>query len=427
MANPAIVVVAAPTSTGNQDITGSLGGATPKAVLFLYARGGTDGAVTNGSGASFGVTDGTNQWACATFIPDGEARAGTAGFERAKTDKCIMAIGGTGVTASLHSEAQVVGMIANGVRINWTTAHVSDAWLVTAVFFYGSDWEAAVGNWTVGSPPTVALGWQPNCVLMGSAHCPFGAATIISEYCLGGNGWDSTGSRGGTLGMIASNPSSPVTIQKAQGWHHASSQGGEKFTTFGFTVDVTRSATGFSVTETGVSTADGWGYLALKWTGNHVRSGCLKIDDATGNQVFSGIQLIPKFMLLFPSHTAVTSAGLTISGGPMATDLNHRAAGIIAINASECAGFTHHSAHGVTPTREHSVALDGSIQMFDEDGSGAIDTAATVVSLDHDGITLNFSTASFPLSAGQVDFWGFLAFGPIVEAATARVFAAILD
>lgn len=420
--NPVIAVVAAPNVTGNQDITtADLDGLTPKGALFIYSRGASDGAVTANAGVSYGVADAASQWAFANYHANGS----NTQKSMAKSDKCILALEG----AVVHSEASFVSFITEGVRINWTTVDATDAWLLTVVFFAGDDWECKVGNWTAGSPPTVALGWEPNCVIVGSTNRPMDGVAYDGPHCvLGANGWDSAGVRGGCFFNNWSNGIGQRATT-VQGWHNNSASAAELFTTFGYGVLINRAATGFTPVESGVATAMSLGYLALKWTGRHARTGKFGIDDVTGDQTFTGIALIPKFVLLFPTQRVGTGQDPT-SGNNVG--LGDRSCGIVAIAAAKAGGFAHKSVYNASPPNEHSIALEDSIQLMAKGGSGTVDAAATLSSFQSDGLTLNFTTAGFSLSDGQTHYWAYLALGPITEdedeePVADSVFAAIID
>lgn len=420
---PVIACVNAPIVTGNQDITTvDLDGLTPKGALFIYSRATADGLVTSDSGSSFGAADASGgQWAFASVCEDNGAPTGSLAHTCAKSDKCVLALDGSAV----HSDAAIVSFIADGVRINWTTA-AADGWLLTVVFFAGDDWECKIGNWLTGTPPTnVALGWEPTCVLVGSAFRLFGSAPSIASglHCLGANGWDPSGSRGGLFGASWANTSSQQRIIWAQGLQHGLASAGVKFTSFGYANTATRTSTTMSIAEAGVFGADNWGYMALKWSGRYARFGRLNIAAATGDQAFTGIGLIPKFVLLIPTQTT-SSTGAWLGNCSM---------GLVAINADKAAGLAAQAKMNANPSQENSIALEDSIRLMASAGDGTIDTVCTVASFQPDGITLNFTTAGFTLSPGQSHHWHYMALGPITEdedeepTTGGATFAAIID
>lgn len=155
--------VAAPTSTGTQDITTDLDGATPKAAIFIYSTADTDGTLANNAGLSLGMTDGTNQWARSTHSKD-----------NISPSEAIPNLSTTSViyiradTSSWIATASFSTWLTDGVRINWSNVP-STGHFLTVVFFFGDNISSyaavkSMGN-TLDDTITVSEpGFEPDIV-----------------------------------------------------------------------------------------------------------------------------------------------------------------------------------------------------------------------------------------------------------------------
>lgn len=402
----AVAVAAAATSTGTQDITTTdLGGATPKAALFLYSRAASDGTITAHAGASFGATDGTNQWAVAAYVRDAltSQEFTTSMGDVGKSDKCVCALHVDG-TLVVHSEAAFDSFIVNGVRINWTTA-AADGWLLTVVLFAGSDWSVACGIEVSVASAAVNFGFQPDVVLFSSrgSPSPTGFDGTISagsrgRWSIGGQGWSPTLGRTG----VAQGAWSWPLYNQDVGWSaETTGSCGVQFevSSSPYGIDVNRTATGFTF-GTAYQEADQWGYLALKWDGGTAYCDALEVTAATGDQSFVGTGFEPEWVLLLPSINTVNDA-------PQFT----RGLGIVAMTATKLGGFASSGRSDATepsasnPTIRKSVACEDEIHLLV--AAGTEGAAATLASLDNDGFTLNFTNAP-----DATWIWPFIAFGP---------------
>jgi len=388
----AVAVAAAKTSTGTQSITTTdLGGLTPKAALFIYSRGTSDGATAADGAGSFGVCDATSQWAVASYVKD--AGGGVMG-DVGKTNKCVVALkSGTGT--EIHSEAGFSAFITNGVTINWTTA-TADGWLLTVVLFGGADWSAKVGVTTSVASVSVDVGFEPSFVLFGGVNGNMSGAVQSgsrARYAFGGQAWNAAGRTG--------------AAQCTWTWPFSDEQDfcmvndvacGIQFEAIGgiYSIDVARYATGFTFGN-GYQEADDWGYMALRWEGGETFCKLLEITSATGAQSFTGFGFQPQFALILPSANVS-------NGAP-----ENRRCGIVAATETKLGGFSTSArlTGGGGGFIEKSVAIEGTIRLVDQSLADFI--VGTLTSFDADGLTLNITTA--PAIARQ---WPVLAFGPDV-------------
>lgn len=146
----AVTRVAANTSTGDQSITTTdLGGLTPKAVILIATRGVTDNTAVDGAGFYLGMSDGTNELAQGYEEKHAQATMVTAEEEDTTADRILTIYDGTAADA-VEGTANFSAFITNGVTINWGDAPAG-AFLITAIFFAGTDLTVQVGSQTMGN------------------------------------------------------------------------------------------------------------------------------------------------------------------------------------------------------------------------------------------------------------------------------------
>lgn len=420
----AIAVAAAKTSTGNQDITtAALSGVTPKGVIFIYSRSPSDGTVAADAAGSFGAADGTNQFSNCTFSRDAMTTTFNYPFgdgylgDRGSKTTCIAALKASGASLLVHSEASFVSFIANGVRINWTTA-AADGWLVTAIFFAGSSISFACGSMSEANGTTATVGFEPSVVLLSGRGDPMGGVIQTGSRCrwsFGGSGWK------GNIQSAAFGHSWAWSLNGQRltqfNGNATPSAAGIIFDVNGFSIGIaSRNTTSFTIYSGGLP-ADEWGYVAIKIVGADIVAGTLQLTASSGAQAFTGLGVAPELVFLFP--------------GPFTVDNNPGfigCIGVVAMTSAKVGGFasaSRSSAGGTTPTYptiEHSTACNDTITTLNE--AGTVNSVATLASLDSDGLTLDFSNAP---DLGWS--WAYLAFGPPSGsgAGTERVQAWIVD
>jgi len=381
----AIAVAAANTSTGNQDFTTTdMGGATPKGVIFLYSRSPADGTITADSGASFGAADGTNQWACANYIKDDLSDTLN---DVGVSDKCLFALLNATTT---HSEAAFVSFIANGVRVNWTTA-TTDGWLVTAILFSGAAVSFAAGKVNAQDGTAVNVGFEPDIVLFAGSGRSLGRDTSLGSrgrIGFGGNAWPG----GNRKGAFGSRWSWTPTRQRVSWLSGGVSQTAMAlFDPFlGVSVIADRTATGFAVDSFLGATSAEWGYVAFK--ANSGTCGCLQLTAATGDQTVTGLGFEPELILLFGGETVTNDAAEFTGSNAFA-----------AATALKTGGFATCSQNGGGVDK--STAFEDKVRILAPGGTE--NCRFTVSDIFDGGFTLNFTDA--PNGAWQMPY---IAFGP---------------
>ncbi len=166
----AVTRAAASTSLGTQDITTSdLGGLTPKAVYLVATRATADGTAADGAGFYQGFTDGTNHVNQSYEDEHGQATSDVQSVTVTASPPVLIIWDGT-ADSGLDGYAMFDSFISDGIRIDWDDAP-SAGWLITAVFFAGTDLEAKVllplslGDTTDGATDISTIGFEPDVVI----------------------------------------------------------------------------------------------------------------------------------------------------------------------------------------------------------------------------------------------------------------------
>lgn len=178
------VRVAANTSTGTQDITTpDLGGLTPKAVLLIATRAVTDGVAVDGAGLYLGMTDGTNTLNQAYEEEHGAPTSDVQSKTDLSSPPLLIIYDGT-ADDIIEGSADFSAWITDGIRINWTDAPAS-AFLITAVFFAGTDLSAAcllptsLGDTTDLATDITAIGFESDVFIPMLCHSGTGVGMAM--------------------------------------------------------------------------------------------------------------------------------------------------------------------------------------------------------------------------------------------------------
>lgn len=179
-----------PTATGSFDITGSLGGITPKAVMFILGY--HDGAASETTesvfaGMSYGFSDGTRNRAINGRSQDAQATANNG--KCAQDNVSWWQQDQNGIVIA---QAVVTSFIADGVRLSIQTANATQ-FEGTAIFFGGTDLSAYVadtGSLGAGAGTTTVsgVGFLADAVIFAGAHVAFNnfdVPVVTMELCLG--------------------------------------------------------------------------------------------------------------------------------------------------------------------------------------------------------------------------------------------------
>jgi hypothetical protein len=252
----AVVQVAANTSTGNQTITApDLGGATPKAALFIISRATANGTAVGTAAIGVGATDGANEWAHSMRSTDS---AGTTDTRRGRTNSACVALFGTGT--AFEAEASFVSFSPGGVTINWSTAPPSGR-LLAVVLLAGTELDVEAGDYnlgaTVDATQTITTGFETDIVLglgggiaittSNTGFISFGAATASTQR--GVSAIDRPGRASTVLAAYYTEQYTNALITET-GFSDAS--------------EIAMTSTGFTVTAKGAAfTTREYGYLAL--------------------------------------------------------------------------------------------------------------------------------------------------------------------
>lgn len=383
MPNIAVVHQAAPTATGTQDYTSS-GFGTPVAAMFFVSKATTANTDTDEAAQCVGWTDGTTDCALAGQSEHNQASSNTDGGPYSTHCILMMDIGAT----TTEGSAVFSAWITDGVRINWDNA-LGSAYLVTCVLF-GGDITAAhadvinLGTGTSALDQT-APGFQPNVVIAGcSPNRAVSTPGINNQFSFG----------------LAHDDGAGTTTQRHYFWwsrdgrasgqcfaaYDATSVLGDYATALTQNWEATLSdfdANGFSVTPSASAGGTSMLYLALACEEAAVISSAS--GSGTGNKSFTGSGFTPDALLAIGCQ--LTAASPTS-------------------NAEPAESWSYGVAVGTGASDEYAISV------LDDDGAATTDTqsrhdtktlyqasdtgtavcAATFVSFDSDGYTLNYAT-----------------------------------
>lgn len=379
-----IVRVACDTSTGNQNITGDLGGLDPKAAILIATRASSDGTATDHAVLSFGFTDGTNE-----FVESNTSEHGVADSDSDRyinNDACVYFNdpGGPGT----DGEASFNAWLSNGIQINWSNAPAS-AYLLTVILLGGSDLSVEANN-IAGLAQDAAddvtePGFEPD--------------VLITVGNLGSFG-DNSSSWIGCYGLVHNDRASGITQRSMSVWD-VNNQGdglpvARATNTYGWMICNTSGAvlaaldfdtfdsSGFTATARIGNTGDvpylalrfGSGPLVESWVGTH------STPTSGGDDGETGPGFTPQFVFMLGSHmeaidTAYADNALAGTIGMMAFD-----AGAEFANSNSFE-------QGATTTDTQSISDDTAVELPDDDGGAGL--TASFVSFDANGWTLNYS------------------------------------
>lgn len=388
---------AAQVAGGNQDITtADLDELTPGAAFFVATYATSDGVAANNAVLGLGAATSSAQWAVCARSENG---VGTSDASRRWTDdECIQIQNPT--DGSIDGEANFVSWITNGVRINWGNAPAA-GYLITVLFFAGTDLSATVGNVTLGNQNVESdintIGFRPDVVLLASpgvatkdANVPggsfisFGAAVddgSDTQRCWAGYALD---------GQAVSFVEAIFSENYGCGQINAGAWiwGGE---VSNFDAD------GFSITPRLGNSNDAACYLALEFNGN-IEYDLMTIDSPTavGDHTVTGVGFLPQAAVL--GLTQLTVVGVVVSTG----DAGSLGVSVLDEDDQFCNSIQDEDAQGTTDTQ--SLSDDQVINFPDDDGTQA--HVATFTGFNGDGWDWNFTATE-----GTAVKWWALSFG----------------
>ena len=396
----AVEIVVAPGATGDQDITAvGLGGATPKAVVFVCAIGNTFGteAVNRSTGFGFAISA-TERWALSSWSNSGVSTTFTK--RQHITTACIIL--DTANSTNIEFEADFVQFIPDGVRVNWKSVSVALA-TVTAIFFAGADVSAEIAtfnpNGTQDSATPVSLGFEASILFCGSGLQPLATRDDPAKHTFG-----VVTNNGTTVDQLCINYQDDDTrtttstggqLQNAQGSRHVGG-GAPPEERYGLEYG-NFSGTGFDVTtrDFSGSTAHVHTVLAIGLP-NDVDAQVVAITcpAATGNVSFTnGRSFEPQFAMF----------GMFRGDTPNVLEIDGRATSGIGV----CTSTQEFSAMGrsednISTSNTASLVDDTVAHLTPDSGPDATDYIASFVAFTNNGVDLNFSSVR---SVDQAVWW----------------------
>jgi len=375
------------TSTGSQNITTTdLGGLTPKAVIFIGTRGVTDGTAANHAGMSFGAATGsTNEWCIYSNSENGQGTSDT--HSEVVGDGCILYTAPG--TANDVLKADFTEFIADGCTINVSNANA--AFLITAIFFAGSDLSAHANTKALADTVNTATditdpGFEPDIVIAsGTRVDAVGGNSAETAHAIGFCSNDGVG------GVVQRSVASQFITAKPTMESHAWSR--NDCIVFGIfsagNLDWrgslgTFDSNGFTITtlDAGANDAD-LCYLALKfaggvssWVGTHTT------PTSTGDNGETGPGFTPQMVMRV--MTQVDTVNTEINSGDASGTW-----GVSAMDADDEFAASNSDEDAVTTSNTQSLSDNVAIELPDDDGTAGL--TATFVSFDTDGWTDNYS------------------------------------
>lgn len=399
----AVTRVAAPLLTGIQSITTSdLGGLTPKAVLLIVTRGVVDDLAADGAGWYMGASDGTNEWTQGYESQHGQASMNTE-YEQDTTANRILTIYNGAASDTVEGTANFSSFVADGVEIDWTDAPES-LYLITAIFFAGTDLTANVGTFDLGNSADAAIdvntvGFEADVVITaltedGSAQGAGWSMGFIHNNRAGtvtqravthiqrdGFGTSQTGAQMRDGECIAK----LITSSQAIDWHGAAGS----FDSSGFTVQLGNAR---SPNNTNIS------WVALRLGTSPVVSAKVytySTPTATGSHTDSNPGFEPQAVFYIPNRAAAADTSETDADGGVV--------GFLALDADDL--YTN-------SISDEDAAADSNTQSESDDKlnlpthTGAAGHEATLTSLGSTGPVWNYSATD-----GTARLWPGLAIG----------------
>jgi hypothetical protein len=370
----------APTSTGNATFTDTnLGGLTPKAVLVIASHADTDATAEPDVQCCIGFADDTREGSVGCGTQDGVT---STDAERAySSTEVINMPDGTGIKLA----ASLVSFSTNNVTLNFATVD-SDAVFITIVFFAGTDVSAYAGevdpnDSNNGTTDVTAPGFQPDLVFLASmghqsdvrdhASFRFGCAVDDGSDTNRGLAFQSNNGDGTTdpRNILSSSYACPPV----------------DFVNWALEIG-SFDANGFTVTTrlNPANSNDRAAYLALAFGGAaSVNLRSFDSPTSTGNDARTGVGFEPQFVLL--GLTDVQTENTEVQDA----DAGSWGISVFTADAEVCTSWADEDAQTTTDTQ--SLCDNQAINFAS--GDGTTQHAATFVSLDSDGHSLNYSTA----------------------------------
>ena len=406
-----VVQAAANTGGGDQSFTDS-GFGTPKAALLFVSKGTTNGTAADHAILSVGATDGTNQIVVGARSAHGVSTSDAD--RRGATDEVIMMLDNTATT--VECEANFKQWVTDGIQITWGS-NPDSAYLVTVVLIGGSDVTAKVGTLTAsgdGVGNDINISDTPNVLFYLGNGTALNDTTGTSAPFNYGFASDVIANRAAS--MVTSNGETGTTQTEAimydtrSSLNQTSSNGAlnRGFETTNFYTNPPDSIDGIEVTlRAGAGSADLIsGYLSLSFNGNaNYAIGTYQTPSSTGSDSYNGLSFTPQFVMFIANPITTASVNSNDSNQPGAI-------GFVFVDADDnvfSVGVADEDGVSLGTTNTQS-RTDNAISFAEDDGTISHD--ATLTSLDNDGWTFSYSTAS------TVFNWPFLAIESVAGGGT---------
>lgn len=376
----AVAPFATKIGTGNYDIPANLGGRTPKAALLFLNNSGSD---AGDSSAGFNQVVGSSilgpvEWSVGTYIQDNAGTSNTAG--KCDSNECL-------VDAQRTFAAHRSAFGVDKTTLVFDIADTVPARGFSVMFADDGDGKLQVASGvmtlnTDGSAKVVSgLGFQPDLIIFGGGVNPFDSLTTTGPiFALGMK-------TAGEQKAVSFGPrGNGIATQEMRGniWSNkcfglVSAVSGAQL----MTATATITSDGFSVTQTG-TTANPIGWTAIKFAGKSFKLVDFQTPTATGNQAFTGVGFKPSFVLGVITSQTVRDVTTTV-----ASNANYAGIGFFSFDANgdqrSVAGMGWDD--GLTDAR----STQGPFAMIVPTSANPNTGKATLVSLDNDGFTLNYS------------------------------------
>lgn len=184
--NVALLERTAPTSTGNEAVSGL--GFQPTLLLFAdaYMDGTLPAEANDGGLLALGMTDGTNQFAVARVAD--AFNGGSAGYQR--SDRCMLGFKDFSLPTVDH-EASITSLDSNGYTLNWNVVNltVSVQYFVAALRIDKAKVLIDTQRTSSGTKATTGSGFTPKTALFLSGEHTGGTSTYTpGAFLLGATG-----------------------------------------------------------------------------------------------------------------------------------------------------------------------------------------------------------------------------------------------
>ncbi len=395
--------IQANTSVGTQDITAQLGGVEPKGAILFWSRATTDGTATSHASHGIGFV-GEDGW-CRTLARRWENGVSFAlqAYEGSENDRIIDILDPDDLAS--EGVATFVSFIANGMRINWTTAP-DDGWRVEAIFFAGTDVKCAAraiefeGS-AVGVDANVNNGscnvdFDPTFAWIAHTGLDTGTKVNDNEWHFGIGYITNEATVERAFASLGSNSAGTqrYRVDEADDYYHFNGIGDDndvptlKWGPRGLTLTMNTSG---SRTDSLHMTA-----FLCDLPGVDVDARVVSLTTGAGSQSITGLGFAPTHMISFfgdwvTSNTSVANTGAEGFGLGYFNGLN----------LQHCAGAAVESGNGTT----ESVSWwtnDAWVEIYDHDGT--VSHTVTVTSVDADGFTVSKDTMPTALLVPTISF-----------------------